>query len=109
MVDRHWPCRNVYFRHSLAPAAGMAHVHQSFRRSHDAIRSFLRWYIPSDAPRAPAALLLADALPHPHGRLAAVPQSAGLGLLRRLDLRHGFAAVLVRGADPRPAGLSPLR
>ena len=43
-------------------------------------------------------------LPYPEhdGHLAAVPQPAGLGRVRGVDLRHGLAAVLVRGPDPRP-------
>src|SRR5260370_743991 len=36
----------------------------------------------------------------PYGALAAVPQPVDLGRLRRLDLRHGFADVLVRWSDP---------
>ena len=54
------------------------------------------------APGPALALLLAAALSQHDGPLAAVAQPADLGRLRRLDLRHGVAAVLVRRADPRP-------
>ena len=40
--------------------------------------------------------------PNTMEHLAAVPQPAGLGRVRRLDLRHRVAAVLVRRPDPRP-------
>src|SRR5262245_65405969 len=46
--------------------------------------------------RAPVAGdLLAVPLSKRHGPVAAVPQPADLGRLRRLDLRNGFGAVLV--------------
>ena len=43
-------------------------------------------------------------LPYPEhdGHLAAVPQPAGLGCVRRLHLLHRVAAVLVHRPDPRP-------
>ncbi len=43
-------------------------------------------------------------LPYPEhdGRVAAVPKSAGVGRVRRLDVRDGLAAVLVRRSDSRP-------
>ena len=47
-------------------------------------------------------LLLAVPVPEHDGAVAAVPQPAGLGRVRGLDLRHGVAAVLVRRPDPRP-------
>ena len=41
-------------------------------------------------------------LPEPDGHLAELPQPAAVGRVRGQHLRHGVAAVLVRGADPRP-------
>ena len=47
-------------------------------------------------------------LPYPEhdGRVAAVPQPADLGRVRRLDVRDRLAAVLVRRADSRPRDAS---
>ena len=53
-------------------------------------------------PGAPVARLLAVPLPEHDGDVAELPQPADLGRVRRLDLRHGVAALLVRRADPRP-------
>ena len=58
--------------------------------------------VPAAAPGAALVLLLAVALSEHDGTLAAVPQSAGLGRVRGLDLRHRLALVLVHRPDPRP-------
>ena len=45
----------------------------------------------------PWLALLDVPLSQQHGRMAAVPQSAGVGRLRGFDLRHHFRRVLVCG------------
>ena len=59
-------------------------------------------HVPDPAPRPAVALLLAAALPEHDGDVAAVPQPAGLGRVRGVDLRHGVRAVLVRRPGSRP-------
>ncbi len=82
--------------------AEMADLHQPLRRGHDAVRRGLRRPVPALAHGPAVVLLLAAALPQHDGAVAAVPQPARLGRVRRLHLRHGVAAVLVRRPDPRP-------
>ena len=53
---------------------------------------------PAAAPGPPVVRLLAVPVSEHDGAVAAVPQPAGLGRVRGLDLRHGLAAVLVRRA-----------
>src|SRR5262249_61927235 len=67
-----------------------------------ALRSRLRRTVPAVAHGAAVVLLLAPAVSEHDGPVAAVPQPARLGRVRRRDLLHGFAAVLVRRPDPRP-------
>ena len=62
----------------------------------------LRGLVSAVAPGPALALLLAVALSEHDGPLAAVPQPAGVGRVRRVDLRHRLAVVLVRRADSRP-------
>ena len=45
--------------------------------------------------------LLALPVSQHHGHPAELPQPAGVGRVRGLDVRHGVAAVLVRRTDPR--------
>ena len=84
-----------------AAEAGLANFHQSLRGSHDAVRGGLRRHVSDSAPGASLAGLLAAALSELDVAVAAVPQPAGLGRVRGIDLRDGLAAVLVRRTDPR--------
>ena len=61
----------------------------------------LRGAFPAVSHGAALAFLLADAVSEYDGALAAVAQPAGLGRVRRFDVRDGFALVLVRRPDPR--------
>ncbi len=56
---------------------------------------------PVAAPRAAVARVLAVPVPEHDGRLAEVPEPAGLGRVRRVDLRDRVVHVLVRRPDPR--------
>ena len=59
-------------------------------------------HVPAAAPGPAVAVLLAVPVSQHHGRVAAVPQPAGVGRVRGLHLRHRLAAVLVRRPDARP-------
>ena len=72
----------------LVAAAVVAQFDQPLCRSHDAVRRGLRRNFPADPPRASLACLLAVPLSQHHERVAAVPQPAGVGRVRGLDLRH---------------------
>src|SRR6266568_2877228 len=61
--------------------------------------SGIRRLLSAAAPGPPMAFLLAVPLPQHHVVLAAVPQSLGLGRIRRVHLPDRFALVLVRGTD----------
>ena len=50
---------------------------------------------PIASPGPPLAVLLAVPVPRHHGRVAAVPQPAGVGRVRGFDLRHHLGGVLV--------------
>ena len=99
LVDWNRSCRHFDFRHSTSVAAELAELHQSLRGSHDA-----------DSLLACAGMLplihlgrpwfFYWLLPYPDTMTsAAVPQSARVGRLRSLHLRHGVAGVLVRRAS----------
>ena len=74
----------------------LAHLDQPVCGSDDAVRRRVRRHLPAVPHRSAVARLLAASLPEHDGRLAAVQKPAGLGRLRRLDVRHGVGAVLVR-------------
>ena len=101
LVDRHRPRRHPDLRHSSFAAPVVAQLHQPFRRGHDAIRRGLRRNFSRHSRRPPLAGLLALPLSQHHGRVAAIPQPAHVGRIRRFHLRHHLRAVLVHGADPR--------
>ena len=98
LVDRDRPRRHVDLGDSALAQARLADVDQPIRRGDDAVRRGLRGLVSALAPGTPLALLLAAALSQHDGPLAAVAQSADLGRIRRLDVCHGFALVLVRRA-----------
>ena len=89
----------------------LAQFAQPLRRDDDAVRGGLRRHL-SDPASGPAVVLLLDAaLSRDHGRVAAIPQPAGMGYLGGPDLSHRLGGVLVyrahsrsrRGARPRAA------
>ena len=82
--------------------AGVADLDQPVRRGDDPLRRGLRRPVPAPAPGPALGLLLAAAVSQHDGDVAAVAQPADLGRLRRLDVCHRLAPVLVRRADPRP-------
>ena len=102
LVDRHRPRRHADLGDPAAAQAGLADLDQPVRRGDDPLRRRLRRAVPAVAPGPALGLLLAAPLSQHDGALAAVAQPADLGRLRRLDVRHGVAPVLVRRADPRP-------
>ena len=89
------------FRLPPANAPALAHVDQSVCRSDDDFCCDVRGHVSAAAHGASMDVLLHDALSQPHVAVAAVPQSAGLGRVRGIDLLHGFAVVLVCGSDSR--------
>ena len=78
----------------------VAQLDQPLRRGHDAVRRRLRRNLPRHPRRPSVARLLALSLSQHHERLAAIPQPAHVGRLRRLHLRHDLRAVLVHRPDP---------
>src|SRR5215208_664060 len=78
----------------------MADLDQSVRRGDDTVRRRLRRALPDPPPRPALVLLLAAPVPQHDGHLAAVPQPARLGHLRRQHLPNGLAALLVPRARP---------
>ena len=102
LVDRHRPRRHADLGHPAAAAPEVAHVDQPLRRGDDAVRRRLRRPVSAVAHGPAVVLLLAVPLSQHDGAVAAVPQPAGLGRVRRHDLLHRVAAVLVRRPDPRP-------
>ena len=106
VVDRYRPRRHADFRHSLFAQSTVAHFHQPFRGSHDALRGSLRRFVSADSHWSPVDGLLHVPVSQHHGHLAAIPQPADLGRVRGFHLRHGFAAVLVRRTDSRFGDLS---
>ncbi len=101
LVDRHRPRRHVDLGDSVAAAAKVAAVDQSFRRSDDPVRGRLRWIVSAASPGTPVVFLLAVSLSEHHGHPAAVSQPAGLGRVCGVHLLHRFVAVLVSRFDSR--------
>ena len=102
LVDRNRPRRHADFRDSAAAAPAVAHFDQPLCRGDDAFCRGLRRPVSAAAPGPSVAGLLAVSLSRHDEAVAAVPQPAGVGLLRGFDLRHGVAAVLVRRTDSGP-------
>ena len=89
---------------AIPPSAApeVAHFDQPLRRSDDDLCRDVRGNVPAAAHGAAVAFLLPDAVPEPDVAVAAVPQPAGVGRIRGIDVLHSFAAVLVRGVDSGP-------
>src|SRR5690606_15710751 len=98
-------CRDADLGHPPAHPHGVAHLDRAVRRGDDDLRDRERGTLPAAAPRATLLLLLADPVPGAVRGVAAVSQPAGMGLLRRRDVRDGLVDVLVPGdgAGPRLA------
>ncbi len=88
LVDRDRPCRDVDLGDPALAQARLADVDQSIRRGDDVVRRRLRGAVSAVPHGAAVAFLLADAVSEYDGALAAVAQPAGLGRVRRFDLRH---------------------
>ncbi len=73
----------------------VAHFHQPLCGSDDAFRGSLRGNFPVDPHGPPVDGVLHVSVPQHHGDLAAISQPADLGRFCGIDVRHGFAAVLV--------------
>ena len=102
VVDRYRPRRNPHLRDSAAAQPTLAQFDQPFRRGHDAVRRGLRGHVSHPPPGPSLADVLALPVPQHHDDRAELPQPPGMGRVRRLHLRHGLGAVLVRGTHPRP-------
>ena len=102
LVDRHRPRRNADLGDSAPLPPAVADVDQPLRRGDDALCRCVRGDVPAAAYRPTVAgYLLAVPVPEHDGPVAAVPQSADLGRVCGLDLRHGVGAVLVHRTRPR--------
>ena len=101
VVDRYRPRRDADLGHSAVAQAGLANVDQPVLGSDDAVRRGSGRHVPDSAPGPPVARLLADAVPEFDVAVAAAAKSADLGRIRGIDIRHGFASVLVHGSDSR--------
>ena len=109
LVARHRPCRHADLGAAAADAERVAQLAQPVRRNHDAVRGGLRRHLSGAASRPALVSLLDVSLSGDHGRVAAIPQPAGMGHLGGPDLSHRIARLLVhrphsrsrRGARPR--------
>src|SRR5438105_14917986 len=102
LVDRYWPRRHTHLRHPVSAQTDLADLDQPFRRSDDHLRRRAGRYL-SNFPSWPAMVrLLTDSLSIDNGRLAAVPESTGLVLLRGQYVLHRIAHLLVPGNGSRP-------
>ena len=109
LVARHRTRRHADIRVAAADPERVAQFAQPLRRDHDAVRRGLRRDLSGAASRPTLVSLLDVSLSGDHGRVAAIPQPAGMGHLGGADLSHGVAGLLVhrphsgpgRGARPR--------
>ena len=97
LVDWNWSRRHPYICDFVVVTAAVAHFHQSFCGSYDAVCRCLRRHVSFVAHGPAVAVLLADAVSEPDVAVAAVPQSARVGRVCRIDIRDCVAAVLVCG------------
>ena len=95
LVDRYRPRRHADLGHSAALQAGLAQLHQPFRRGHDDFCRHVRRLVPADSRRPSVAGLLALPAALHHDGVAAVPLAADVGRLRGFDLRDHFGCLLV--------------
>src|SRR5207237_3614972 len=102
LVDWNRACGNADFCDSSFTAAVLAEFHQPIRRSYDAVCCGLRRYVPGAPSWASLAGVLAVPLSQHYESVAAVPKPAGVGRLRRIDVRHDLFAVLVHRIDSGP-------
>ena len=103
LVDRDRPRRHAHLGDPAAAAPGVAHLDQPLRRGDDAVRGDVRRACSRCCTWAgPGSFYWLLPYPEHDGPLAAVPQPAGVGRVRGLDLLHRLAAVLVHRPGPRP-------
>ena len=106
VVDRHCQRWHVDLGDLLSRRRRVAHVDHPHCRIDDGFCRRLRRHFPDHPSRPPLAVLLAGALSQRDGRLAAIPQSLAVGLLRDPGLRPGIDPVLVSRASARPRDLA---
>ena len=102
LVDRHRPRRHVHLRNFAFAVPALAHRHQSFRRSDDALRCRVRRIVSAAASRSALGFLLVAAVSRHDGTVAAVSQPARLGCFCGRHLFHCLAFVLVSRAAAGP-------
>src|SRR5205814_8092841 len=90
---------HVDLGHPAASQARLAHLHQPFLSSHDAVRRSLRWYVSHPAPWTALARLLAVAVSQYDVAVATTAKPADLGRIRGVDIRHRVVPILVHGID----------
>ena len=105
LVDRNRACGNADLGDLAALETRLAHVNQPVRRGDDPVRGRLCGPFSALTPGTSLGLLLVAPVPQHDGSVAAMAQSPGVGRLRGFDLRHGFAALLVRRLIPDMATL----
>src|SRR5690242_5996659 len=87
VVDWNRPRGNAHLGHFAAAAPAMANFDQPIRGSDDDFRGVVRGAFSAAASGQAVAFLLAvSLLPELHGRVAAVPQPAGVGRVRGIDV-----------------------
>ena len=101
LLGRHRPRRHPDLGDPLPAAAALAHQHQPLCRGDDHLRRGLRRDLPGHPRRPDLAGLLAVPDSQPDGDVAELPVAAAVGRVRGRHLRHGVAALLVHGHDPR--------
>src|SRR5579863_1229540 len=101
LVDRYRPRRHADLGDSSSAQPVVAQCDQSLRRSHDDFRGIVRGHVPGAAYRPPMAGVLAAAVSEYDVALAAIPQPAGLGRVRGLDVPDDLGGVLVYRPDSR--------
>ena len=100
LVGRHGERRDDHLRAVLPDPVGVAERHQPHRRVDDGVLRRVRRHHAGHPSRALVVCVLAVSLSQHDGNVAAVPQSAVLGLRRDPGLCHRICLVLVRRADP---------
>src|SRR5579883_467915 len=106
LVDRYRSRRNADFGDFDVVAADLAQLHQSLRRSDDALCRGLRWIVPLDSYRASVGSVLDVSLSQHDGGMAPISYPVDLGRLRSLYVCNDFSTVLVCRLNSRPRDLA---
>ena len=99
LVDRHWPRGHADFGNPVAAQAAVAQFDQPVCRSDDTFCRGLRRIVSGISYGPTVVGILAFSISQRDGNMAAIPQPADVGCVRGIDIRNGFAFVLVCRID----------